>query len=39
MLSQVKPHFTSYSMQYKGSGSLISCEKQTIQIEFLNLAR
>jgi hypothetical protein len=29
-----KPHFTSYSMQYKGSSSLISCEKQTIQIKF-----
>jgi hypothetical protein len=37
MLSQVKPHFTFYSMQYKGSSSLISCEKQTIQIEFLTL--
>jgi hypothetical protein len=24
-------------MQYKGSSSLISCEKQTIQIEFLAL--
>jgi hypothetical protein len=34
MLSQVKPHFTFYSMQYKGSSSLISCEKQTIRIEF-----
>jgi hypothetical protein len=34
MLSQVKPHFTSYSMQYKGSSNLISCEKQTIRIEF-----
>jgi hypothetical protein len=25
---------TSYSMQYNGSSSLISCEKQTIRIEF-----
>jgi hypothetical protein len=32
-----KPHFTFYSMQYKGSHSLISCEKQTIGIEFLTL--
>jgi hypothetical protein len=30
---------TYYSMQYNGSSSLISCEKQTIRIEFLNLAR
>jgi hypothetical protein len=31
-------HFsTYYSMQYNGSSSLISCEKQTIQIEFLSL--
>jgi hypothetical protein len=37
MLSQVKPHFTFYSMQYKGSSSLISCEKQTIRIEFLSM--
>jgi hypothetical protein len=37
MLSQVTPHFTFYSMQYKGSSSLISCEKQTIWIEFLTL--
>jgi hypothetical protein len=37
MLSQVKPHFTFYSMQYKGSNSLISCEKHTIRIEFLTL--
>jgi hypothetical protein len=37
MLSQVKPHFTFYSMQYKGSSSLISGEKQTIRIEFLTL--
>jgi hypothetical protein len=29
---------TYYSMQYNGSSSLISCEKQTIRIEFLNLA-
>jgi hypothetical protein len=35
MLSQVKPHFSFYSMQYKGSISLISCEKQMIQIDFL----
>jgi hypothetical protein len=28
---------TYYSMQYNGSSSLISCEKQTIQIEFLSL--
>jgi hypothetical protein len=28
---------TYYSMQYKGSSSLISCEKQTIRIEFLTL--
>jgi hypothetical protein len=28
---------TYYSMQYNGSSSLISCEKQTIQIEFLTL--
>jgi hypothetical protein len=34
MLSQVTPYFTFYSMQYKGSSSLISCEKQTIRIEF-----
>jgi hypothetical protein len=25
---------TYYSMQYKGSSGLISCEKQTIRIEF-----
>jgi hypothetical protein len=25
---------TYYSMQYNGSSSLISCEKQTIRIEF-----
>jgi hypothetical protein len=31
MLSQVTPHFTFYS------SSLISCEKQTIRIEFLTL--
>jgi hypothetical protein len=37
MLSQVKPHFTSYSMQYNGSSSLISCEKQMIRIEFLTM--
>jgi hypothetical protein len=37
MLSQIKPRFTFYSMQYKGSSSLISCEKQTIRIEFLTL--
>jgi hypothetical protein len=37
MLSQVKPHSTFYSMQDKGSSSLISCEKQTIRIEFLTL--
>jgi hypothetical protein len=37
MLFQVKPHFTFYSMQYKGSSSLISYEKQTIRIEFLTL--
>jgi hypothetical protein len=37
MLSQVTPHFTFYSMQYKGSSSLISCEKQTIRIEFLTM--
>jgi hypothetical protein len=37
MVSQVKPHFTFYSMQYKGSSSLISSEKQTIRIEFLTL--
>jgi hypothetical protein len=31
-------HFsTCYSMQYNGSSSLISCEKQTIRIEFLSL--
>jgi hypothetical protein len=35
MLSQVKSHFTFYSIQYKGSNSLISCEKQMIRIEFL----
>jgi hypothetical protein len=34
MLSQVEPHFSYYSMQYKGSSSLISCEKQTILMEF-----
>jgi hypothetical protein len=34
MLSQVKPHSTFYSMQYKGPSSIISCEKQTIRIEF-----
>ena len=28
---------TFYSMQYNGSSSLISCEKQTIRIEFLSL--
>jgi hypothetical protein len=28
---------TCYSMQYNGSSSLISCEKQTIRIEFLSL--
>jgi hypothetical protein len=28
---------TYYSMQYNGSSSLISCEKQMIQIEFLSL--
>jgi hypothetical protein len=28
---------TCYSMQYNGSSSLISCEKQTIQIEILSL--
>jgi hypothetical protein len=28
---------TCYSMQYNGSSSLISCEKQTIQIVFLSL--
>jgi hypothetical protein len=28
---------TYYSMQYHGSSSLISCEKQTIRIEFLSL--
>jgi hypothetical protein len=28
---------TCYSMQYNGSSSLISCEKQTIKIEFLSL--
>ena len=28
---------TYYSMQYNGSSSLISCEKQTIRIEFLSL--
>jgi hypothetical protein len=28
---------TCYSMQYNGSSSLISCEKQTIWIEFLSL--
>jgi hypothetical protein len=33
------PYSTSYSMQYNESSSLISCEKQTIRIEFLNLAR
>jgi hypothetical protein len=37
MLSQVKPHSTFYSMQYKGSSSLISCEKQTFRIKFLTL--
>jgi hypothetical protein len=37
MLSQVKPYFTFYSMQYKGSSSLISYEKHTIRIEFLTL--
>jgi hypothetical protein len=26
-----------YSMQYNGSSSIISCEKQTIRIEFLSL--
>jgi hypothetical protein len=29
--------FTCYSMQYNGSSSLISCEKQTIRIEILSL--
>jgi hypothetical protein len=29
--------YTCYSMQYNGSSSLISCEKQTIRIEFLSL--
>jgi hypothetical protein len=28
---------TCYSMQYNGSSNLISCEKQTIRIEFLSL--
>jgi hypothetical protein len=28
---------TCYSMQYNGSSSLISCEKQAIRIEFLSL--
>jgi hypothetical protein len=28
---------TCYSMQYNGSSSLISCEKQMIRIEFLSL--
>ena len=28
---------TCYSMQYNGSSSIISCEKQTIRIEFLSL--
>jgi hypothetical protein len=28
---------TCYSMQYNGSSSLISCEKQTIRIKFLSL--
>jgi hypothetical protein len=28
---------TYYSMQYNGSSSLITCEKQTIRIEFLSL--
>jgi hypothetical protein len=28
---------TCYSMQYNGSSSLISCDKQTIRIEFLSL--
>jgi hypothetical protein len=28
---------TCYSMQYNGSSSVISCEKQTIRIEFLSL--
>jgi hypothetical protein len=28
---------TCHSMQYNGSSSLISCEKQTIRIEFLSL--
>ena len=34
------PHYhisTCYSMQNNGSSSLISCEKQTIRIEFLSL--
>src|SRR6187455_2404618 len=33
----ISTHHTStcYSMQYNGSSSLISCEKQTIRIEFL----
>src|SRR6187455_3148706 len=32
----LSPHHisTCYSMQYNGSSSLISCEKQTIRIEF-----
>ena len=35
----ISTHHTStyYSMQYNGSSSLISCEKQTIRIEFLSL--
>src|SRR5688500_17869329 len=28
---------TCYSMHYNGSSSLISCEKETIRIEFLSL--
>jgi hypothetical protein len=34
---QLITFFTCYSMQYNGSSSLISCEKQTIRIEFLSL--
>jgi hypothetical protein len=29
--------YTYYSMEYNGSSSLISCEKQTIRIKFLSL--
>jgi hypothetical protein len=37
----LSPHHisTCYSMKYNGSSSLISCEKQTIRIEFFILAR